>query len=57
MFLDNNFAWLVILVVLSVLYYPVMSRLFKIWKRSQKRKKRTPPPLLGVVYPPSDKDK
>ena len=57
MFLDNNFAWLVILVVLSVLYYPVMSRIFKTWRRSQIRKKRTPSPLLGVVYPPSDKDK
>ena len=57
MFLDNTFAWLVVLVVLLVLYYPVMSRLFKMWRRSQRKKKRTPTPLLGVVYQPSDKDK
>jgi hypothetical protein len=57
MFLDNNFAWLVILVVLSVLYYPVMSRIFKIWRRSQEKKKRALTPLLGVVYRPKDEDK
>jgi hypothetical protein len=56
MFLDNTFAWLVLLAVVAILYYPVASRILRRWKRLRALKKiEAQAPLLGVVWPPSDK--
>jgi hypothetical protein len=52
--LDNTFAWLVLLAVVAILYYPVAKRLYRRWKRARFLK-QDPAPLLGVVFPPSDK--
>jgi len=54
--LDNTFAWIVLLAVVAILYYPVASRIFRRWKRLRALKKiEAQAPLLGVVFPPSDK--
>jgi hypothetical protein len=54
--LDNTFAWLVLLAVVAILYYPVVTRIFRRQRRLRALKKiETQVPLLGVVWPPSDK--
>jgi hypothetical protein len=54
--LDNTFAWLVLLAVVACLYYPVVSRSLKRQRRLRAIKKiEAQAPLLGVVFPPSDK--
>jgi hypothetical protein len=53
--LDNTFAWLVLLGVVAALYYPLAKRLYRRWKRKRFLKQDPATPLLGVVFPPSDK--
>jgi hypothetical protein len=53
---NDTFAWLVLLAVVAILYYPVASRIFRRQRRLRALKKiETQAPLLGVVWPPSDK--
>jgi hypothetical protein len=53
---NDTFAWLVLLAVVAILYYPVASRFFRRQRRLRALKKlETQAPLLGVVWPPSDK--
>jgi hypothetical protein len=53
---DNTFAWIVLLAVVGILYYPVAKRIYRRWKRLRALKKiEAQAPLLGVVFPPSDK--
>jgi hypothetical protein len=51
---NNTLAWLVLLAVVATLYYPVAKRIYRRWKRLRFLK-QDPAPLLGVVFPPSDK--
>jgi hypothetical protein len=54
--LDNTLAWAVLLAVVAILYYPVAKRIYRRWKRLRALKKiEDQAPLLGVVFPPSDK--
>jgi Flp pilus assembly protein TadB len=53
---ENTFAWLVLIAVVAILYYPVVTRIFRRQKRLRALKKlEAQMPLLGVVWPPSDK--
>jgi hypothetical protein len=51
---DNTLAWVVLLAVVGILYYPIAKRIYRRWRRARFLK-QDPAPLLGVVFPPSDK--
>jgi hypothetical protein len=54
---DNIFAWLVLLSVVAIIYYPTAKRIYRRWNRKRflKQDPATTTALLGVVFPPSDK--
>jgi hypothetical protein len=51
---NNTLAWIVLLAVVGIIYYPIAKRIYRTWKR-KRFLKQDPAPLLGVVFPPSDK--
>jgi len=48
------FAWIFFLALIVIMYRPLFKQLYKRWKN---RKQSRQAPLLGVVYPPTKKDK